>query len=96
MVQSDDVSSPNGLGISGGAPVDRENGRADSNLQKSDDLAGAKRRPLHALVGRLGLLQSFVSSAQGSTTSEVTLKQSSLPQRPRTQAQLESVAARRS
>lgn len=85
---------PNDLGISGGAPVDRDNGRVDSTLQKSDDLEGAKRRPLHAFVGRLGLLQSFVSSVQGSTTSEVTLKQSSLPQRPHTQAQTESVATR--
>jgi hypothetical protein len=32
---------PNGLGISGGALVDREDGRADTSLQKSDDLAGA-------------------------------------------------------
>jgi len=42
----------NGLGISGGAPIDRYCCWADSNLQKSDDLAGAKRRPLHAHVGR--------------------------------------------
>jgi len=39
------------LRISGGALLDRESGRADSNLQKRPDLAGAKRRPLHALVG---------------------------------------------
>src|SRR6266511_3049564 len=43
---------PNGLGISGGAPIDREGGRADSSFQKSSDLVGAKRRPLHALVRR--------------------------------------------
>jgi hypothetical protein len=39
------------LGISGGATVDRERGRTDSNLQNRTDLVGAKRRPLHALVG---------------------------------------------
>jgi hypothetical protein len=43
---------PNGVGISGGALIDRKSGRADSNLQKSNDLAGAERRPLHARVGR--------------------------------------------
>jgi len=42
----------NGLGISGGAPIDREDGRANSIFQNSDDLAGAERRPLHARVGR--------------------------------------------
>ena len=40
----------NGLGFSGGVPIDREGSRADSNFQKSYDLAGAERRPLHALV----------------------------------------------
>jgi hypothetical protein len=45
---------PNGLGISGGAPIDRYGCRADSNLQNSPDLAGAERRPLHAHVGRRG------------------------------------------
>ena len=45
-------ASFNGLGISGGAPIDRYWYRAESNLQKSDDLAGATRRPLHARVGR--------------------------------------------
>jgi len=44
----------NGLGISGGAPVDREGGWTASTLQNSYDLVGAKRRPLHALVGRNG------------------------------------------
>jgi len=42
---------PNALGISGGAPVDREGGRVDSRFQNRADLGGAKRRPLHALVG---------------------------------------------
>jgi len=37
---------PNALGISGGAPVDRERGRADSSFQNATDLAGAERRPL--------------------------------------------------
>jgi len=41
---------PNGLGLSGGAPRDRERYRADSSLQKSPDLAGAKRRPLHPVI----------------------------------------------
>ena len=42
------------MGISGGAFafIDREEYRNDSDLQKSNDLAGAKRRPLHALVRR--------------------------------------------
>jgi hypothetical protein len=44
---------PNALGISGGAPIDREGCWADSHFQKSSDLAGAERRPLHALVGPL-------------------------------------------
>ena len=44
------MEPPNGLGISGGALLDREGYRADSNLQNGYNLAGAKRRPLHALV----------------------------------------------
>jgi hypothetical protein len=40
------------LGISGGAPIDQESGWVDTSIQKSDDLAGATRRPLHARVGR--------------------------------------------
>jgi len=42
---------PNGLGISGGALIDRYRCRADADFQKSDDLVGAERRPLHARVG---------------------------------------------
>jgi hypothetical protein len=41
---------PTGLGISGGAPIDRKGDRIDTRFQKSDDLAGAERRPLHARV----------------------------------------------
>src|SRR3954471_3633933 len=37
--------APNGLGISGGALLDRNGGRAHTSAQKSDDLAGATRRP---------------------------------------------------
>ncbi len=48
----DDRLPSNGLGFSGGAPIDREDSRADSTLQNSNDLAGAKRRPLQAHVGR--------------------------------------------
>jgi hypothetical protein len=44
--------APNGLGFSGGAPLDREGGRAESSCQNGSDLAGAKRRPLQARVGR--------------------------------------------
>ncbi len=43
---------PNGLGISGGAPLDRYGLRAASDVQKSHDLVGAERRPLYARVGR--------------------------------------------
>src|SRR6266498_1487304 len=43
---------PNGLGISGGAPIDQEGALADTRFQKTNDLAGAKRRPLHARVRR--------------------------------------------
>jgi hypothetical protein len=43
---------PNGLGFSGGAPIDWEGNRADSWFQNRADLAGAKRRPLQARVGR--------------------------------------------
>jgi len=42
----------NGLGLSGGAPLDREGCRADSWFQNRRDLVGAMRRPLQALVGR--------------------------------------------
>ena len=42
----------NGLGFSGGAPIEREGCRVDSSFQKSGDLAGAKRRPLQARVRR--------------------------------------------
>jgi hypothetical protein len=47
---------PNVLRFSGGAPLDREGFRAESNCQKRPDLVGAQRRPLQALVGpeRLG------------------------------------------
>ena len=48
----DDGVPSNALGISGGAPIERGDSRADSCFQKSDDLAGATRRPLHALVRR--------------------------------------------
>jgi hypothetical protein len=40
------------LRFSGGAPIDREGLRAETNFQKRPDLAGAKRRPLQAPVGR--------------------------------------------
>ena len=40
------------MGISGGALIDRVSVRADASLQKSNDLVGATRRPLHARVGR--------------------------------------------
>jgi len=52
LCKGDGRKPPNGLGISGGAPIDRYEGRADSDLQKSGDLAGATRRPLHARVSR--------------------------------------------
>ena len=43
---------PNGLGISGGASIERDHVVANSVFQKSSDLGGAERRPLHARVGR--------------------------------------------
>ena len=43
---------PNVLAFSGGAPVDREGGWADSRLRNRPDLVGAQRRPLQAYVGR--------------------------------------------
>ena len=49
---ADHVARPNGLGISGGAPIDRYDCHDASDFQKSADLVGAKRRPLHARVGR--------------------------------------------
>ena len=53
MRHNDDCPKrPNGLGISGGAPIDRYGCRAGSDRQKSPDLGGATRRPLHARVGR--------------------------------------------
>jgi hypothetical protein len=45
---------PNGLGISGGALIDSEKPWVASWSQNRTDLVGAKRRPLHALVGRRG------------------------------------------
>ena len=56
------IVRPNGLGISGGALLDREDGRADTSVQKSTDLVGAERRPLHARVGR-GLESGLLFSA---------------------------------
>jgi len=47
------IRRANGLGFSGGAVIDRESYRADSCLQNSNDLVGAKRRPLQARVGPL-------------------------------------------
>jgi len=47
------MEPPNGLGFSGGALIDREGSRADSNFQNGRDLVGAKRRPLQARVGRV-------------------------------------------
>jgi len=44
--------APNGLGFSGGAPISREGGQAESRCQNRHDLVGAKRRPLQARVGR--------------------------------------------
>jgi len=43
---------PNDSRFSGGAPIDREGSRAKATFQKTHDLAGAKRRPLQAPVGR--------------------------------------------
>ena len=42
----------NGLGFSGGAPLDRQGTRAGSEFQNGRDLVGAQRRPLQARVGR--------------------------------------------
>jgi len=47
----DCLKRPNGLGISGGAPIDREGFRAESRFQNGPDLVAAKRRRLHARVG---------------------------------------------
>ena len=55
------MNPPNGLGISGGAPIDRYDCRDASDLQKSDDLVGAKRRPLHARVGRRSCFMALES-----------------------------------
>jgi len=46
------LKPPNGLPFSGGAPLDREGGWADTRFQKSDDPVGAERRPLQRLVSR--------------------------------------------
>lgn len=45
------VGAANGLGFSGGAPIDREGSRAEARFQNCPDLGGAERRPLQALVG---------------------------------------------
>jgi hypothetical protein len=68
---STDGLPPNGLGISGGALIDRYGCRADSTVQKSPDLAGAERRPLHARVspqprpelwgGKTGMMQVLLA-----------------------------------
>ena len=42
----------NGLGMSRAAPIEREGDRANSRFQNADDLGAAKRRRLHARVGR--------------------------------------------
>jgi hypothetical protein len=53
---------PNDSRFSGGASIDRDRFRADGSSQKSDDLAGAKRRPLQAPVGRwLGRAYKLIS-----------------------------------
>jgi len=44
----------NGLGFSGGAPLDREGSRAESRFQTRSDLVGTERRPLQAPVSRPG------------------------------------------
>ena len=64
----------NALGFSGGAPRDREGGRADSRFQNGLDLVGAKRRPLEALVGwqrGLGLYQANLIGVPWIATSAV-------------------------
>jgi hypothetical protein len=53
MTQNVLAEPPNGLGVSGGTPIDRNDGRDDTSLQKSPDLVDAQRRPLHARVRRL-------------------------------------------
>jgi len=53
MVMVFDGCGPTGLGISGGALIDRDGCQADSSLQKSDDLVGAERRPLQRRVIRM-------------------------------------------
>jgi hypothetical protein len=47
-----DGPRPNGLGMSRAAILDRESCRADSSLQNASDRGAAKRRRLHARVGR--------------------------------------------
>ena len=46
------VRPPNGLRITRAALVDRKSARAKSYLQNRRDLAAAKRRRVHARVGR--------------------------------------------
>jgi len=53
-----DWPPPNGLGLSGGAPLDQESCQTDSWSQNGRDLVGAERRPLQARVGRRGILQT--------------------------------------
>jgi len=68
----------NGLGFSGGAPIDWKDIRADCRFQKSPDLAGAERRPLQALFRRSfirsGSYSSYISEFNGSAIFEMTLK----------------------
>ena len=54
---------PNGLRVSRAAPIDREGFWRESNFQKSYDLAAAKRRRLHAPVGRQPFDHLFTRTA---------------------------------
>ncbi|GEM_PF-1769575 len=52
----EDTSHPDACGLTvwhSGAPplIDRDHARADSDVQKSEDLGDAQRRQLHGLVG---------------------------------------------
>jgi hypothetical protein len=46
------VRPPNGLALSCAAPLDREDGRADSSYHNGDDLRAAQRRQIQRRVGR--------------------------------------------
>jgi len=69
------ASAPNGLGISGGAPMDRESGRADTSLQKSPESCGrgAPSAACSCWTARLLAPTSCVSLSWAVNTNQVSM-----------------------